>query len=150
MHKRVLINRNVDYRMFKAISFGLLTTLLVLPVFGFAISLFLPPEFVGVGARGWEQQHNQLISVNVVKWLTVLGWVVAACLGGLVSTRISPTKTLRAAIWVGTVILLTWGIPVGIISGNNITWVHVTSALLIMPAVLLGGVLAQGLGGRRA
>ena len=136
--------------MFKAISLGLLSVVLVLPVFGFAISLFLPPEFVALGAPGWERQHNQMISVTAVKWLTVFGWVVAAGLGGLVSTRTSPNKTLRAATWVGAIILLTWGIPVGIISGNNMGWVHVTSVLLIMPAVLLGGRLAQGLGGRRA
>lgn len=129
--------------MFKSIFLGLLASGLVLPVFGVAISLFLPPEFVAVGAPGWEQQHNQLIRVTSVQWLTVLGWFLAAGLGGFVSTRISPTRTLCAATWVGVVILLTWGIPVGIISGSNMGWVHVTSVLLIMPAVLLGGGLAR-------
>lgn len=129
--------------MFKSIFLGLLASGLVLPVFGVAISLFLPPESVAVGAQGWEQQHNQLIRVTSVQWLTVLGWFLAAGLGGFVSTRISPTRTLRAATWVGVVILLTWGIPVGIISGSNMGWVHVTSVLLIMPAVLLGGGLAR-------
>lgn len=59
--------------MFKAILFGLLSCALVLPVFGLVISQFLPPVFVAPGEPGWRQQHNQLVSLNSVQWLTVLG-----------------------------------------------------------------------------
>ncbi|MGE8453527.1 MAG: hypothetical protein ACN6OP_23530 [Pseudomonadales bacterium] len=129
--------------MFKAILFGLLSCVLVLPVFGLAISQFLPPAFVALGEPGWRQQHDQLVSINTVQWLTVLGWTVTAGVGGFVSTRTQATRTLRPAIWVGVIILLVWGIPVGIFSLSQISWVHLTCCLAIMPAVLAGGALAR-------
>ncbi|MEN5092480.1 hypothetical protein ABE458_17490 [Pseudomonas protegens] len=129
--------------MFKAILFGLLSCVLVLPVFGLAISQFLPPAFVALGEPGWRQQHDQLVSINTVQWLTLLGWTVTAGVGGFVSTRTQATRTLRPAIWVGVIILLVWGIPVGIFSLSQISWVHVTCCLAIMPAVLAGGTLAR-------
>lgn len=129
--------------MFKAILFGLLSCVLVLPVFGLVISQFLPPAFVALGEPGWRQQHDQLVSINTVQWLTLLGWTVTAGVGGFVSTRTQATRTLRPAIWVGVIILLVWGIPVGIFSLSQISWVHVTCCLAIMPAVLAGGTLAR-------
>lgn len=129
--------------MFKAILFGLLSCVLVLPVFGLAISQFLPPAFVALGEPGWRQQHDQLVSINTVQWLTVLGWTVTAGVGGFVSTRTQATRTLRPAIWVGVIILLVCGIPVGIFSLSQISWVHLTCCLAIMPAVLAGGALAR-------
>ncbi|WP_350024074.1 hypothetical protein [Pseudomonas protegens] len=129
--------------MFKAILFGLLSCVLVLPVFGLVISQFLPPAFVALGEPGWRQQHDQLVSINTVQWLTVLGWTVTAGVGGFVSTRTQATRTLRPAIWVGVIILLVWGIPVGIFSLSQISWVHLTCCLAIMPAVLAGGALAR-------
>ncbi|MFJ7141469.1 MAG: hypothetical protein ACN6P5_22220 [Pseudomonas protegens] len=129
--------------MFKAILFGLLSCALVLPVFGLVISQFLPPAFVALGEPGWRQQHDQLVSINTVQWLTVLGWAVTAGVGGFVSTRTQATRTLRPAIWVGVIILLVWGIPVGIFTLSQISWVHVTCCLAIMPAVLAGGALAR-------
>ncbi|WP_047304191.1 hypothetical protein [Pseudomonas fluorescens] len=129
--------------MFKAIVFGLLSCALVLPVFGLVISQFLPPAFVAIGEPGWRQQHNQLVSIDTVQWLTVLGWAIAAGVGGFVGTRIQATRTLRPAIWVGVIILLVWGVPVGIFLGNQMGWVHFTCCLAIMPAVLAGGALAR-------
>ncbi|ULT73543.1 hypothetical protein [Pseudomonas sp. BC42] len=129
--------------MFKAIVFGLLSCALVLPVFGLAISQLLPPAFVALGEPGWRQQHDQLVSINSVQWLTVLGWALAAGIGGFVSTRTQATRTLRPAIWVGVIILLVWGLPVGFFSGSQMGWVHFTCCLAIMPAVLAGGSLAR-------
>ncbi|MCO7611705.1 hypothetical protein NJH83_15805 [Pseudomonas chlororaphis] len=129
--------------MFKAIVFGLLSCALVLPVFGLVISQFLPPVFVAPGEPGWRQQHNQLVSLNSVQWLTVLGWALAAGIGGFVSTRTQAIRTLRPAIWVGVIILLVWGIPVGIFLGSQMGWVHFTCCLVILPAVLVGGALAR-------
>ncbi|QNH77280.1 hypothetical protein GGD92_03095 [Pseudomonas protegens] len=135
--------------MFKAILFGLLSCALVLPVFGLVISQFLPPVFVAPGEPGWRQQHNQLVSIDTVQWLTVLGWAIAAGVGGFVGTRIQATRTLRPAIWVGVIILLVWGIPVGIFLGNQMGWVHFTCCLIILPAVWVGGTLARITGARR-
>lgn len=137
------LNTDVERPMFKAILFGLLSCALVLPVFGLVISQFLPPAFVALGEPGWKQQHNQLVSLHSVQWLTVLSWALMAGLGGFVSTRTHATRSLRPAIWVGVIILLVWGVPVGIFSLSQISWVHISCCLAIMPAVLAGGALAR-------
>lgn len=127
--------------MLKSVVFGVLTTIVSLFIFGYAISTFLPQEIIPVGQAGWREQHDQLVSMHGVKVLTVIGWAISAFAGGAIASVSQASKGLRPALYTCAVILLVWAVPTTIIVGSTITWVHVASILVVLPSMCCGALL---------
>ena len=129
--------------MLKSVALGTLTTVICLLIFGYAISTFLPHEPIPVGQPGWREQHDQLTSISGVKILTVIGWALSAFAGGVVASLSYANKGARPAMYLSAFILLAWAVPTTISAGSTITWVHIASILVVMPAMYFGAKIVS-------
>ena len=124
--------------MLKSVALGTLTTIISLLIFGYAISTFLTQEAIPLGEPGWREQHDQLTSLYGVKILTIIGWVLSAFAGGAVASLSNTNKGVRPAVYLAVFFLVAWALPTTIIAGSTITWVHISSVLVVLPFMCFG------------
>lgn len=126
----------------KSVALGACACIGTVLLWSVMIGIFAIPNDMLRADMSFTQQHDAVAGHAGIQFLTILGWVVASLVGGLIVGFRTPASWLVASLYVGLVVVMLWGVPVSVIAGQNISAIHIASVLVVIPCSILGAWLA--------